>query len=181
MKKTILPLKLGDWKESYEFSKESDPIFKEEGSLEMESAIKPITHKYKISEDLFEEFSDQIVRDIRNSLSNEMVITHFRFQDLYSYFKLLGEQRSGEIMRELKAIIQAHLRPYDKLYVLSPRSILTLSPDCKTEVVQARFDEVVFQVNHLIVDYEIQFMELSSPIETIEPIWKELLVNSKST
>ncbi|PJZ54978.1 hypothetical protein [Leptospira adleri] len=147
----------------------------------MISTIKPITHKYKISEDLFEEFSDQILRDIRNSLSNEIVITHFRFQDLYSYFKLLGEQRSGEIMKELKAIIQAHLRPYDKLYVINPRSILTLSPDCKIEIVQARFDEVVFQVNHLIVDYEIQFMELNSPIESLEPIWKNLLVSSKST
>jgi hypothetical protein len=147
----------------------------------VESTIKPITHKYKISEDLFEEFSDQLLRDIRNSLSTEMVITHFRFQDLYSYFKLLGEQRSGEIMKELKAIIQAHLRPYDKLYVLNSRSILTLSPDCKIEIVQARFDEVVFQVNHLIVDYEIQFMELNSPLESLEPIWKELLVSSKST
>ncbi|RHX86912.1 hypothetical protein [Leptospira stimsonii] len=147
----------------------------------MESTIKPINPKYKISEDLFEEFSDQILRDIRNSLSNEIVITHFRFQDLYSYFKLLGEQRSGEIMKELKSIIQAHLRPYDKLYVLNPRSILTLSPDCKIEIVQARFDEVVFQVNHLIIDYEIHFMELNSSIETLEPIWKNLLVSSKST
>ncbi|EKR64000.1 hypothetical protein LEP1GSC036_1082 [Leptospira weilii str. 2006001853] len=147
----------------------------------MESVIKPIAYKYKIAEDPFEEFSDQIIKDIRNSLSNEIVITHFHFQDLYSYFKLLGEQRSGEIMKELKSIIQAHLRPYDKLYVLGPRSILTLSPDCKTEVVEARFDEVVFQVNHLIVDYEIQFMELDSPIDSIEPIWKHLLVSSKST
>ncbi|EMY78881.1 hypothetical protein LEP1GSC060_1110 [Leptospira weilii serovar Ranarum str. ICFT] len=147
----------------------------------MESAIKPITHRYKITEDPFEEFSNQIVRDIQNSLSNEIVITHFYFQDLHPYFKLLGEQRSGEIMKELKSIIQAHLRPYDKLYVISPRSILTLSPDCKTEVVQARFNEVVFQVNHLIVDYEIQFMELDSPIDSIEPIWKELIVYSKST
>ncbi|EQA63061.1 hypothetical protein [Leptospira alexanderi] len=147
----------------------------------MESVIKSIAYRYKIAEDPFEEFSDQIIKDIRNSLSNEIVITHFHFQDLYSYFKLLGEQRSGEIMKELKSIIQAHLRPYDKLYVLSPRSILTLSPDCKTEVVEARFDEVVFQVNHLIVDYEIQFMELDSPIDSIEPIWKHLLVSSKST
>ncbi|AXR61391.1 hypothetical protein [Leptospira mayottensis] len=147
----------------------------------MESVAKPIAYRYKITEDPFEEFSDQIIKDIRNSLSNEIVITHFHFQDLYSYFKLLGEQRSGEIMKELKSIIQAHLRPYDKLYVLSPRSILTLSPDCKTEVVEARFDEVVFQVNHLIVDYEIQFMELDSPINSIEPIWKHLLVSAKST
>ncbi|AXR68959.1 hypothetical protein [Leptospira mayottensis] len=147
----------------------------------MESVVKPIAYRYKITEDPFEEFSDQIIKDIRNSLSNEIVITHFHFQDLYSYFKLLGEQRSGEIMKELKSIIQAHLRPYDKLYVLSPRSILTLSPDCKTEVVEARFDEVVFQVNHLIVDYEIQFMELDSPINSIEPIWKHLLVSAKST
>ncbi|XDD48650.1 hypothetical protein AB3N59_09260 [Leptospira sp. WS92.C1] len=147
----------------------------------MESTVKPFAHKYKISDDLFEEFSEQIIKDIRNSLSNEMVVTHFRFQDLYSYFKLLGEQRSGEIIRELKSIIQAHLRPYDKLYVLDPRSILTLSPDCKTEVVQARFDEVVFQVNHLIVDYEIQFLELGSPIDSLEPIWKELLISTKST
>ncbi|ASV11678.1 MULTISPECIES: hypothetical protein [Leptospira] len=147
----------------------------------MESVIKSIAQRYKITEDPFEEFSDQIIKDIRNSLSNEIVITHFHFQDLYSYFKLLGEQRSGEIMKELKAIIQAHLRPYDKLYVLSPRSILTLSPDCKTEIVEARFDEVVFQVNHLIVDYEIQFMELNSPIDSIEPIWKHLLASSKST
>ncbi|EMO71492.1 hypothetical protein [Leptospira santarosai] len=147
----------------------------------MESVIKSIAQRYKITEDPFEKFSDQIIKDIRNSLSNEIVITHFHFQDLYSYFKLLGEQRSGEIMKELKAIIQAHLRPYDKLYVLSPRSILTLSPDCKTEIVEARFDEVVFQVNHLIVDYEIQFMELNSPIDSIEPIWKHLLASSKST
>ncbi|ABJ79055.1 MULTISPECIES: hypothetical protein [Leptospira] len=147
----------------------------------MESVVKPIAYRYKITEDPFEEFSDQIIKDIRNSLSNEIVITHFHFQDLYSYFKLLGEQRSGEIMKELKSIIQAYLRPYDKLYVLNPRSVLTLSPDCKTEVVEARFDEVVFQVNHLIVDYEIQFMELNSPIDSIEPIWKHLLVSSKST
>ncbi|ABJ75952.1 hypothetical protein [Leptospira borgpetersenii] len=147
----------------------------------MESVVKPIAYRYKITEDPFEEFSDQIIKDIRNSLSNEIVITHFHFQDLYSYFKLLGEQRSGEIIKELKSIIQAYLRPYDKLYVLNPRSVLTLSPDCKTEVVEARFDEVVFQVNHLIVDYEIQFMELNSPIDSIEPIWKHLLVSSKST
>lgn len=147
----------------------------------MESVVKPIAYRYKITEDPFEEFSDQIIKDIRNSLSNKIVITHFHFQDLYSYFKLLGEQRSGEIMKELKSIIQAYLRPYDKLYVLNPRSVLTLSPDCKTEVVEARFDEVVFQVNHLIVDYEIQFMELNSPIDSIEPIWKHLLVSSKST
>ncbi|TGK35122.1 hypothetical protein EHQ12_15930 [Leptospira gomenensis] len=143
--------------------------------------MQAFTHKYKITEDIFEEFSDQFLRDIRNSLSNEIVITHFRFQDLYSYFKLLGEQRSAEIMRELKSIIQAHLRPYDKLYVYDSRSILTLSPDCKTEVVQARFDEVVFQVNHLIVDYEIQFMELNSSVESFEPIWSELLAPVKST
>ncbi|EMN47667.1 hypothetical protein LEP1GSC088_1177 [Leptospira interrogans str. L1207] len=147
----------------------------------MESSIKPITHKYKITEDPFEEFSDQIIRDIRNSLSSKIVVTHFYFQDLYSYFKLLGEQKSGEIIKELKLIIQAHLRPYDKLYVANSRSMLTLSPDCKIEVVQGRFNEVVFQVNHLIVDYEIQFMELDSPIDSIEPIWKQLLVSFKST
>lgn len=59
--------------------------------------------------------------------------------------------------------------------------MLTLSPDYKIEVVQGRFNEVVFQVNHLIVDYEIQFMELDSPIDSIEPIWKQLLVSFKST
>lgn len=125
--------------------------------------------------DVFEEFTNQFLRDVKNSLSTEMVLTHFYFQDLSQYFKLLGEQKSGEILEELKSVIQAHLRPYDKLYVLNSRSFLTFCPDCRLDIVKSRFDEVIFQVNHLIIDYEIKFLEFTEPLDSFQPVYEKLL------
>ncbi|WP_408605414.1 hypothetical protein [Leptospira broomii] len=125
--------------------------------------------------DVFEEFTNQFLRDVKNSLSTEMVLTHFYFQDLSQYFRLLGEQKSGEILTDLKSVIQAHLRPYDKLYVLNSRSFMTFCPDCRLDIVKSRFDEVIFQVNHLIIDYEIRFLEITEPLDSFRPVYEKLL------
>ncbi|PJZ69496.1 hypothetical protein CH373_16245 [Leptospira perolatii] len=126
--------------------------------------------------DVFEEFTNQFLRDVKNSLSHEMVLTHFYFQDLSQYFKLLGEQKSGEIIEELKSVIHAHLRPYDKLYMLSTRSFMTFCPDCRLEIVKSRFNDVIFQVNHLIIDYEIKFMEIDGPLDSFKSVYENLLL-----
>ncbi|EQA43337.1 hypothetical protein LEP1GSC050_1327 [Leptospira broomii serovar Hurstbridge str. 5399] len=156
-----------------DFEKEKGVKIKPVRSILIAVVNSPIT-KTQIP-DVFEEFTNQFLRDVKNSLSTEMVLTHFYFQDLSQYFRLLGEQKSGEILTDLKSVIQAHLRPYDKLYVLNSRSFMTFCPDCRLDIVKSRFDEVIFQVNHLIIDYEIRFLEITEPLDSFRPVYEKLL------
>ncbi|WCL48147.1 hypothetical protein [Leptospira sp. GIMC2001] len=127
---------------------------------------------------LFREFSDQFFARIRNQIElagKAGVITHFYIQDLTKYFDALGLQKSFELLKEIQARIQAHLKKDDIFLHQGTRSFFTFSPGCNADIVLKRFEEVFLQIEHLIIDYRLIFREVGEDDDP-KDIWQDLLV-----
>ena len=89
------------------------------------------------------------------SRKKQVTVSHFLMQDPSQYFEVLGEHRSGEIIKDIKNTIGNHAKKTDLLLSLNPRSFLLLSPGMESGQVRQRFENVFFQINSLVLDYEV--------------------------
>lgn len=130
---------------------------------------------------LFSEFSENFLKKIREKMEIHPlgVLTHFYIQDMEKYFHALGMQKSFEILKTIQSILASHLKNNDIYVHQNPRSYFVYSPNCNQEIVLKRFEEVFIQVDHLIVDYRMRFLELEQS-SRLEWEWNQFLLRTEN-
>jgi hypothetical protein len=122
---------------------------------------------------IFSDLTQHFVERIQSSLETVDfgVVTHFQIQDLNPYFSAMGQQKSFEILKTIQLKLQSQLKKEDLFLHQGPKNFFAYSPQCNSEVVLKRFEEVFLQIEHLIVDYRMRFLE----IRRGEPIREKFL------
>lgn len=88
------------------------------------------------------------------------VLAHFQIEDLSSYGKIMGEEFSGKLVKEVRATIQKKLKKSDVLYALSTRSFVAYLPDCDVPPVVQRFEDVYFKIDSMTIQFKLDFYEI---------------------
>lgn len=130
---------------------------------------------------MFSEFSKYFIGMIQLAIQDGKsgVITHFYIQELDKYFEVMGMQKSFEILKSIQHLLKNHIKKEDIFIHHNPRSYFVFSPDCNSEIVLKRFEEVFLQIQHLIVDYRMSFLEVNSKT-SLEEEWNRFLVEGQS-
>ncbi len=105
-----------------------------------------------------------------------VTLTHFRFQDMHVYFEMSGEHVTFEIVEKILATIRGNLKKEDILLQLSPVSYLVLSPGALEKQIATRFESIYFQINSLVLDYDLNVATVEQGPVDMEAVWKELAV-----
>lgn len=122
--------------------------------------------------DFSQDFLGRVSEDLRESKHG--VITHFYIQNLEPYFEAMGMQKSFEILKSIQQVFESHMKRGDIFVHQVPRSFFVYSPGCKAETILERYEQVFLQIQHLIIDYRMRFLELDS-YEGLAHRWQEFL------
>lgn len=118
---------------------------------------------------------------IRNSFEEKkatgegVVLTHFRFQGMDQYFEFMGDQVSRDVGNSIYQSIREYLKPSDRLYMISTRSYLGVSPGADPDALSRRFRSVYIMVRGLVIDFELIQYRILSEVD-LSKIWKELKI-----
>ncbi len=128
------------------------------------------------SVDLLQEVEAHIRHLCQHHLEGHIPVTfiHFRFQDMSVYFEMSGEHRSLEILEEVQAIIEAHLKGGDELIQLAPGSLLVVAPGARAAQMRERFRGVYFQTRSLILDWKAEVHTVEQPPIRFAELWHAL-------
>lgn len=163
--------------------KDQSPAAQDWGDLVqlLESLGYAIGGKEKRFLPMFSDFSKNFIDMIRLAIPDGKtgVITHFFIQELDKYFEAMGMQKSFEILKSIQHLLKNHIKKEDIFIHHNARSYFVFSPDCNSETVLKRYEDVFLQIQHLIVDYRMSFLEVQSTTN-FEEEWARFLVDSQS-
>ncbi|MBW7858694.1 MAG: hypothetical protein H3C43_10485 [Leptonema sp. (in: Bacteria)] len=101
---------------------------------------------------------------------------HFRFHNLNRYFDLLGEAGADEMITHIEQIIRDNLVDSEMSIVLSPHSVLVLSPGSTKEQLYERFQALYFEIKSLVLDYELLIHTITDQQFSLFDVLRELKI-----
>lgn len=110
--------------------------------------------------DTYSEFLEKAIKEISKRFTSKEevgVVSHFQIQDLRTYHQHMSRQYTEEIHNEIKTGILKHLKKGDMLFRVNQKSYITYSHNCNVETVKSRFSDIFFQLNTLIIRYQLSF------------------------
>ncbi|MBK8395933.1 MAG: hypothetical protein IPL26_11955 [Leptospiraceae bacterium] len=126
----------------------------------------------------YSEFLELATKEIGNhfnSIEEEGVVSHFYIQNLQVYYKNMSQQYSEEIHKQIRLGILRHLKKGDLLFRVSQRSYITYSHNCNIDSVKKRFSDIFFQLNTLIIRYQLFFHQNNSTNFRKREFWDKIL------
>ena len=128
--------------------------------------------------DTYSAFLEKITEDITSHFTGKDevgVVSHFQIQDLRNYFKNMSEQYTEEIHKQIKQGILRYLKKGDLLFRVNQRSYITYSHNCNVDTVKQRFSDIFFQLNTLIIRYQLSFHKLDSTNFKKREFWDNIV------
>ena len=128
--------------------------------------------------DTYSIFLEKITEDITSHFTDKDevgVVSHFHIQDLRNYFKNMSEQYTEEIHKQIKQGILRYLKKGDLLFRVNQRSYITYSHNCNVDTVKQRFSDIFFQLNTLIIRYQLSFHKLDSTNFKKREFWDNIV------
>ncbi len=131
--------------------------------------------------DTYSEFIEKVTRDIDHHFTSKEeigVVSHFFIQDLRNYYKNMSQQYTEEIHTQIKTGILRHLKKGDLLFRVNQRSYITYSHNCNVDKVKSRFSDIFFQLNTLIIRYQLSFHQSDSTNFKKREFWDKIIAGS---
>ncbi len=131
--------------------------------------------------DTYSDFLEKIIGDIDHLFTSKEevgVVSHFHIQDLRNYYKIMSQQYTEEIHSQIKTGILRHLKKGDQLYRVNQISYITYSHHCDVDKVKSRFSDIFFQLNTLIIRYQLSFHQVDSTIFKKRDFWDKIISGS---
>ncbi|MBK6605516.1 MAG: hypothetical protein IPG24_08535 [Leptospiraceae bacterium] len=131
--------------------------------------------------DTYSDFLEKIIGDIDHLFTSKEevgVVSHFHIQDLRNYYKNMSQQYTEEIHSQIKTGILRHLKKGDQLYRVNQISYITYSHHCDVDKVKSRFSDIFFQLNTLIIRYQLSFHQVDSTIFKKRDFWDKIISGS---
>ena len=128
--------------------------------------------------DTYSDFLEKIIGDIDHLFTSKEevgVVSHFHIQDLRNYYKNMSQQYTEEIHSQIKTGILRHLKKGDQLYRVNQRSYITYSHHCDVDKVKSRFSDIFFQLNTLIIRYQLSFHQIDSTSFKKRDFWDKII------
>ncbi|MBP7280805.1 MAG: hypothetical protein KBA66_04475 [Leptospiraceae bacterium] len=128
--------------------------------------------------DTYSEFLETVSREIGNQFTSPEevgVISHFYIQDLRNYYRNMSQQYTEEVHKQIKLGILKHLKKGDLLFRVSQRSYITYSHNCNIDTVKKRFGDIFFQLNTLIIRYQLSFHQNNATNFKKREFWDSIL------
>jgi len=118
----------------------------------------PVTEN-KVYKPFYSEFKEFFLSSLKSypykTKSINGVLALFLVEDLALYGKYMGEQFISNIIQEIISTIQKYLKKSDMLFNLNRRLFITYLPDCSIEIVQQRFENVIFKIEPIVLKYDL--------------------------
>ena len=109
---------------------------------------------------LFEEhFSKQIEKITEEKPDLRMLAAVYRLEDLSSYCRIMGEQFTHGIVKEINRTIRSFISEYDLIYTFSHSRYLVVTFNENNENAMIRLKNVLFRVQELIIRYNVDLFE----------------------
>lgn len=128
--------------------------------------------------DTYSDFLEKITREIGNHFTTKEevgVVSHFHIQDLRNYYRNMSQQYTEEIHKQIKQGILRYLKKGDLLFRVNQRSYVTYSHNCNVETVKQRFSDIFFQLNTLIIRYQLSFHKVDSTNFKRREFWDHIV------
>jgi hypothetical protein len=107
------------------------------------------------------------------------VLSHFYVQDLKFYFKHMGEQYSLDVHSQIKKEIKKLLKQNDLFFRLNQHSYITYSHNCTIETVSSRYKHVLFELNTLVIQFDLKFHVVDFKNYKKQAFWDQVLSHEK--
>lgn len=127
--------------------------------------------------EIYPEFNLNIMKQIEscfNSKDEQGILSHFHIQDLAYYYNYTGEQFALEINNEIKKEIRKFLKNKDLFFRFSQNSYITYSHNCSLEIVKERYKEVLFELNFLVIRFDLNFFPIDHKNFQKQSFWNNV-------
>jgi len=130
-------------------------------------------------QDLFFLNAEERIKEIVHQAvlhKTNVCFSHLRFQDVRTYFEILGEHKSMETINMIYNTIKGNIKEKDSIFILSPVSYLVVSANSEPKVISSRFSGVYFHVSNVIIDYDLFQKTISQEPDDYFTLWQELRI-----
>lgn len=109
---------------------------------------------------VFEEhFRTQIEKGLEKRPDARMLAALYRLEDLSSYCRIMGEQFTHGIVKEINRTIRSFISENDLIYTFSHSRYLVVTFNENNENAMIRLKNVLFRVQELIIRYNVDLFE----------------------
>lgn len=129
----------------------------------------------------FSNLKNKLIPDMNKFLIKKepVTFTYFKFQSFNKYIYIGGESLGAELITGLAYQLTSRLKSGDRCYILNPREYLIVSFNCEKDIMEKRFNKLIFQVNSLILNYNVNYFTCRKKIDDIADYWSEIIGNKE--